>query len=80
MIKDISHLLVVDDDNKIRELTKQYLEENNLVPPLYQQINLQSQDIGEFYDKGLIRNGEAYIDMTNPNFPKLTVFRIADFD
>lgn len=59
---------------------EQYLEENNLVPPLYQQINLQSQDIGEFYDKGLIRNGEAYIDMTDPNFPKLTVFRIADFD
>jgi hypothetical protein len=59
---------------------EQYLEENNLVPPLYQQINLQSQDIGEFYDKGLIKNGEAYIDMTDPNFPKLTVFRIADFD
>lgn len=59
---------------------EQYLADNNLVPPLYQQINLQSQDIGEFYDKGLIRNGEAYIDMTDPNFPKLTVFRIADFD
>lgn len=31
MIKDISHLLVVDDDNKIRELTKEYLEENNFL-------------------------------------------------
>ena len=31
MIKDISHLLVVDDDNKIRELTKEYLEGNNFL-------------------------------------------------
>ena len=31
MIKETSHLLVVDDDNKIRDLTKQYLEENNFL-------------------------------------------------
>lgn len=58
---------------------EQYLAENNLMPPLFKQINLQSQDIGELYDKGLIRNGEAYIDMTS-TVPKLTVFRIADFE
>ena len=58
---------------------EQYLADNNLMPPLFKQINLQSQDIGELYDKGLIRNGEAYIDMTS-TVPKLTVFRIADFE
>jgi len=31
MTKEISHILIVDDDNKIRELTKQYLEENNFL-------------------------------------------------
>ena len=31
MIKETSHLLVVDDDNKIRDLTKQYLVENNFL-------------------------------------------------
>ena len=29
MNKNISHILVVDDDNRIRELVKEYLEENN---------------------------------------------------
>jgi len=29
MNKNISHILVVDDDNRIRELVKQYLEKNN---------------------------------------------------
>ena len=31
MTKEISHILVVDDDNKIRDLTKQYLIENNFL-------------------------------------------------
>ena len=31
MIKETSHILVVDDDNKIRDLTKQYLVENNFL-------------------------------------------------
>ena len=31
MTKEISHILIVDDDNKIRELTRQYLEENNFL-------------------------------------------------
>ena len=31
MIKETSHLLVVDDDNKIRDLTKQNLVENNFL-------------------------------------------------
>tara|TARA_B100001123_G_scaffold288144_1_gene321072 strand:+ start:471 stop:1160 length:690 start_codon:yes stop_codon:yes gene_type:complete len=31
MGKNISHILVVDDDNKIRELVKQYLEENDFL-------------------------------------------------
>jgi len=31
MNKNISHILVVDDDNKIRELVKQYLEENHFL-------------------------------------------------
>ena len=59
---------------------EQYIAENNLMPPLYKQINLQSQDIGELYDKGLIKDGEAYIDMTVPGLPQLTVFRTSDFE
>ena len=59
---------------------EKYVAENNLMPPLYKQINLQSQDIGELYDKGLIKDGEAYIDMTTPGLPRLTVFRTSDFD
>ena len=31
MNKDIFHVLVVDDDDRIRELVKQYLEENNFL-------------------------------------------------
>ena len=31
MIKNISHILVVDDDDKIRDLVRQYLEENNFL-------------------------------------------------
>ena len=31
MNKNILHILVVDDDNRIRELVKQYLEENNFM-------------------------------------------------
>ena len=31
MNKNFSHILVVDDDDRIRELVKQYLEENNFL-------------------------------------------------
>ena len=31
MNKNIFHILVVDDDDRIRELIKEYLEENNFV-------------------------------------------------
>ena len=31
MNKDLFHLLVVDDDDRIRDLVKQYLEENNFL-------------------------------------------------
>ena len=31
MNKNIFHILVVDDDDKIRELVKQYLEENRFL-------------------------------------------------
>ena len=31
MNKNIFHILVVDDDNRIRELVKQYLEENEFL-------------------------------------------------
>ena len=31
MNKNIFHVLVVDDDDRIRELVKQYLEENNFL-------------------------------------------------
>ena len=31
MSKNIFHVLVVDDDDRIRELVKQYLEENNFL-------------------------------------------------
>ena len=31
MNKKIFHILVVDDDNRIRDLVKQYLEENNFL-------------------------------------------------
>ena len=57
-----------------------YIRENDLVPSLYQQINLQTEDIGDLFDKGKIRNGEVYIDVTNPRQPRLTVFRLTDFD
>ena len=57
-----------------------YLLENNLVPPLYQQINLNKQDIGDLYDSGQIKNGEAYVDMTDPLNPRLTIFRLSDFE
>jgi hypothetical protein len=59
---------------------EQYIAKNNLMPPLYKQINLQSQDIGELYDKGLIKDGEAYINMTTSGLPELTVFRTSDFE
>ena len=57
-----------------------YLFKNNLVPPLYQQINLNKQDIGDLYDSGQIKNGEAYVDMTDPVNPRLTIFRLSDFE
>ena len=31
MSKNIFHIMVVDDDDRIRELVKQYLEENNFL-------------------------------------------------
>ena len=31
MNKNIFHILVVDDDNRIRELVKEYLEENHFL-------------------------------------------------
>ena len=31
MIKDTPHILVVDDDDKIRDLIKQYLQEKNFL-------------------------------------------------
>ena len=31
MNKNTSHILVTDDDNRIRELVKEYLEENNFL-------------------------------------------------
>ena len=31
MIKNVFHILVVDDDNRIRELVKQYLEKNHFI-------------------------------------------------
>ena len=31
MSKNIFHILVVDDDDRIRDLIKQYLEENNFL-------------------------------------------------
>ena len=31
MNKNTSHILVVDDDNRIRELVKQYLEKNKFL-------------------------------------------------
>ena len=31
MNKNVFHILVVDDDDRIRELIKQYLEENNFL-------------------------------------------------
>ena len=31
MNKNTFHILVVDDDDRIRELVKQYLEENNFI-------------------------------------------------
>ena len=31
MEKNKSHILVVDDDNRIRELIKEYLKDNNLI-------------------------------------------------
>ena len=31
MNKNIFHVLVVDDDDRIRELVKEYLEENNFI-------------------------------------------------
>lgn len=57
-----------------------YLFKNNLVPPLYQQINLNKQNIGDLYDSGQIKNGEAYVDMTDPVNPRLTIFRLSDFE
>ena len=59
---------------------EKYLRDNNLVPPLYQQLNLNQQNIGEMYDQGKIKNGEVYIDLTNPRAPKLRVFRLSDFE
>ena len=58
---------------------EKYLRDNDLVPPLYQQLNLNQQNLGEMYDQGKIKNGEVYIDLTNPRSPKLTVFRLSDF-
>jgi len=59
---------------------EKYLRDNDLVPPLYQQLNLNQQNLGEMYDQGKIKNGEVYIDLTNPRSPKLTVFRLSDFE
>jgi hypothetical protein len=56
-----------------------YLKDNDLVPALYQKINLDQQNIGEMYDQGKIQNGEVYVDMTDPRRPKLQVFRLSDF-
>jgi len=59
---------------------EKYLRDNNLVPSLYQQLNLKQQNLGEMYDQGKIKNGEVYINLTNPRSPQLTVFRLSDFD
>lgn len=57
-----------------------WLSDNDLVPPLYKQINLSSENIGELYDNKQIRNGQVYIDMSDPRNPQLRVFRLTDFD
>ena len=58
---------------------EKYLKDNDLVPALYQKIDLQEQNIGEMYDQGKIVPGEVYIDYTDPRKPQLKVFRLQDF-
>ena len=44
MNKNIFHILVVDDDDRIRELVKQYLEENNFLVQQQKMLWMQKKN------------------------------------
>ena len=45
MNKNTFHILVVDDDNRIRELVKEYLDENNNVIDYFVQLSKLIKDV-----------------------------------
>ena len=77
MKKFKAHILIVDDDNRIRELVKQYLNENdylvttaNSAENAKEKVNIIKFDI---IILDIMMPGQSGLDFTNENKKKLTL-------
>ncbi len=65
-------------DNKTTLGFQKYLQDKNLITPLYKEIKSSDQAI-ELFDNGLLKNGDVYVDyMTMPSNPQLAIFNEKD--
>lgn len=65
-------------DNNTTLGFEKYLQDNNLITPLYKEIKSSDQAI-ELFDNGLLKNGDVYVDyMTMPGNPQLAIFNEKD--
>ena len=67
MNKNIFHILVVDDDDRIRELVKQYLEENNFI------VTTATNSLVEKKKLNLIKFDILVLDIMMPGETGLTL-------
>ena len=65
-------------ENKTTLGFQKYLQDNNLITPLYKEIKSSDQAI-DLFNNGLLKNGDVYIDyMTMPGNPQLSIFNEKD--
>jgi hypothetical protein len=65
-------------ENKTTLGFQKYLQDNNLITPLYKEIKSSDQAI-DLFNNGLLKNGDVYIDyMTMPSNPQLSIFNEKD--
>tara|TARA_R110002012_G_scaffold91850_3_gene223171 strand:- start:2091 stop:3209 length:1119 start_codon:yes stop_codon:yes gene_type:complete len=65
-------------DNKTTLGFQKYLQDKNLITPLYKEIKNSDQAI-DLFNNGLLKNGDVYVDyMTMPSNPQLSIFNEKD--
>jgi hypothetical protein len=65
-------------DNNTTLGFEKYLQDNNLITPLYKEVKSSDQAI-DLFNNGLLKNGDVYLDyMTTPGNPQLAIFNEKD--